>query len=179
MVQTVEESLDGFRRFTAELLQIKETQVDPFRAVEAVKDWSHRFESDGIWPILDHGKRDLVHAVHEKFKESDVWTKFCEAQGAVADWLYQLLGSRKFNAWTIIRSEKEWALYVIAAASAQQWHNLMDFHKEAYDGPLPAKYPCLARAERRSCDTWPAWWEADFVYEDDARALLAHESEQG
>ena len=30
----------------------------------------------------------------------------------------------------------------------------------------------LAWVERRNCDTWPSWWEADFVYEEDARALL-------
>lgn len=172
MIETVEESLAGFRRFTEELLRIKGTETDPLRAAEAVKDWARRFETEGVWPVLDHGKRELCDEIHGKFKETDVWTKFCEAQGVVADWLYGLLGSRKFDRWAVIRSEKDWTLYVTAAVSAQKWHNLMEFHKEAYDGAAPEKYPCLARVELRSCDTWPSWWEAEFVYEEDARALL-------
>lgn len=170
-VETVEEALVGFRRFTEELLRIQETETDPLRAVEAVKDLSRRFEVSGVWPVLDLNKRDLMRDLRKKFKETDVWRKFREAQGTVAEWLYQLLGASKFDQWALIRSEKEWILYAIATVLAPQRQYLMDFHTTVYDGPAPAKYPCLARTKMGTSEEGSSW-EADFVYEEDAHALI-------
>lgn len=179
MADTVEESLAGFRRFTEDLLRIKDTEKDPVRAFEAVKDWSRRWNGEGVWPVLDINKQMLVREVHRKFSETDVWTRLCEAQQTVSEWLIGLLGGHKFDRWTLIRSEKEWGTYILCALASKQCWDLLDFHKVNYEGPSPKAYPCLAVVEQRSCDTWPEWWEADFVYEADARALIDASGQNG
>lgn len=149
-----------------ELEKLKEHQ-DPFELRTALNNWSRGFE-DVVSKFPRLGEYiELWREITQKRRSFEALTTTFQA---VQKHGWNLAGARDLTHWNLLKDRGEFELYCVA----------LDFHF-AYSwtykwdddhGDGPTAFPCLVYSEKHGDDSQD-YWNHSFVYEQDARMLLA------